>query len=418
MMDINQKRNFRVIALVGILYFIFFIFPNASTMGSDNPIVYLHTDEFVTYPIVERMLDFSPDVSTTWGRLIIYGDYHYGYPFYFLSMLTLLPLRLIQGAGFYDHTEVNILILRQVISVLPMILTAGVLTYVFTRFRKLWASLFTFLFLLTIPAVVRNNMHWWHPDALMMLAIALTFLFLDLDEYRLGKHFLLAATACGMASAIKLIGFFFFLTIPVYLLLAWRRKREVFRKIILSGLLFVGIMLIVIVLSNPFLFYKGPREDMLAIQSLKSKELSEGYTHEESLDYSLGPEYWRWTLSVSYGDPNFPVLLFLLLVVAGAASPNRDTCWLLLAWIVPIGIYLMWFVAPKPDHYLLPLLIPLYATAANGIEILTLGRTSEKNWVRWAAYAGCAVYTLILLAQCVFHISTDIHQYTAYFQLV
>ncbi len=417
-MDINQKRNFRVVALVGILYFILFIFPNASTMGSDNPIVYLHRDEFVTYPIVERMLDFSPDVSVTWGRLIIYGDYHYGYPFYFLSMLTLLPLRVIQGTGFFNYTQLNILVLRQIISVLPMILTAGVLTYVFTHFRKLWVSLFTFLFILTIPAVVRNNMHWWHPDALMMLAIALTFLFLDLDKYRLGKYFLLAAAACGMASAIKLTGFFFFVTIPVYLLLAWRRRGAASKRIILSGLLFVGIMLIVIVLSSPFLFYRGPREEMLAIQSLKSKELSEGYTHEESPNYSLGPEYWRWTLTVSYGDPNFPVLLLLLIVLAGASIPGKDIYWLLLAWIIPIGIYLMWFVAPKPDHYLLPLLIPLYATAINGIEILTFGRTSEKRWVRWSAYAGYVVYALILLVQCVFHITTDIHQYAVYFKLV
>ena len=415
-MDISQKRNLRIIAFVGIIYFILFIFPNSTTMGSDNPIVYLDRDEFVTYPIVERMLELSPDLSTIWGRLI-YGDYQYGYPFYFLSMLALLPLRLIRGAGFYDHTEINILILRQVISVLPMILTAGALTYVFTHFRKLRTSLFLFLFILTIPAIVRNNMHWWHPDALMVLAIALTFLFLDLDKYRLGKYFLLAAAACGMASAIKLMGFFFFLTIPMYLLLAWRRGAA-FKKIIISGVLFVGVMLLVIVLSNPFLFYKGPREDMFAIQARKSEALSEGYTHEESLYYSLGPEYWNWTIKVSYGDPWFPLMLFLLLGLAAVVIPDRDSYWLFFAWIVTIGIYLMWFVAPKPDHYLLPLLIPLYATVLSGVEILTLGLTSEKRWARWAAYAGCAVYSLILFTQCIFQVSTNIHQYIFYFKVV
>jgi len=261
-------------------------------------------------------------------------------------------------------------------------------------------------------------MHWWHPDALMMLAIALSFLFLDLDEYRLGKYFLLAAAACGLVSAIKLYGFFFFLTIPVYLLLAWRRKGMAFKKIILSSLLFVGIMLIVIVLSNPFLFYKGPRGDMLDTQSNKSVELSEGYTHEESLYYSLGPEYWRWTLTTYYGAPNFIVLLFLLLGLAGAAIPDRDIYWLLLAWIVPVGIYLMWFVSPKPDHYLMPLLIPLYATVTIGVEIFSLGWTCKKRWAQWAAYAGGAVYALILLAQCIFQISTDIHLCSAYFKLV
>jgi hypothetical protein len=221
-----------------------------------------------------------------------------------------------------------------------------------------------------------------------------------------------------MASAIKLMGFFFFLTIPIYLLLAWRRRGAAFKKIIISGLLFVGVMLIVIVLSNPFLFYKGPREEMFAIQSRKSEALSGGYTHEESLYYSLGPEYWYWTVKVSYGDPWFPLMLFLLLGLAAAVIPDRDSYWLFLAWIVTIGVYLMWFVAPKPDHYLLPLLIPLYATVLSGVEILTLGLTSEKRWARWAAYAGCMVYSLILIAQYVFQISTDIRQYIFYFKMV
>jgi len=415
-MDKKQKRNFRVIAIIGILYFILFIFPNASTMGSDNPIVYLHKDEFVTFPVVERMLQPSQNLSEAWGRLIIYGDYHWGYPFYFLSMLALLPLRIFQGNDFYNHTQVNILILRQVISVLPMILTAGVLTYVFTRFRKLGTSLFTYLFILTIPALVRNNIHWWHPDALMILSIALTFLFLDLDEHRLGKYFFLAAAACGFASAIKLYGFFFFLTIPVYLLLTWQRKRTAFKKICLSALLFVVVMLTVIVLSNPFLFYKGPREDMLATQSQKTIELSEGYSHEESLYYSLGPEYWQWTLNVSYGNPNFPILLFLLLGLAGFVFSKRYIYLLLLAWIIPIGVYLLWFVSPKPDHYLMPLLVPLYATAATGFDIFSLGWKREKKLVQWTAYAGCVIYALILIQQCVFQISTNINQYTTYFK--
>jgi len=78
----------------------------------------------------------------------------------------------------------------------------------------------------------------------------------------------------------------------------------------------------------------------------------------------------------------------------------------------------MWFVAPKPDHYLLPLLVPLYASVAGGVEILTSGLASEKKWARWAGYAGSALLVLILLAQCYFQISTDIHQYTAYFKVV
>ena len=416
-MNIIQKRNLRIIIAVGMLYFILFIFPNAETAGSHNPKMYMHTDEYVTYPIVERMLDFGQDMGENWGRLIIYGDYHYGYPFYFLSMLTLLPLRLAKGTSFFEQPEMNILILRQMISVLPMILTAGVLTYTLTHFRKLWASLFIFLFILTIPAVVRSNMHWWHPDALMMLSIALTFLFLDLDEFRLGKYFLFAAAACGLASAIKLMGFFFFLTIPVYLLIARQKKKFDLKKIFTAGIFFVLIMLLAIAISSPYLFYKGPRQEMLAIQAQKSDELAEGYSHEESFYYSLGPQYWEWTLSVSYGDPNFPVLLLLMLVLAGIISTKKEPYWILLAWILPIGIYLMWFVAPKPDHYLLPLLLPLFATVLIGFDLLSLGWKSANRWARWTAYLGSAVFGLILIVQWTFHITTDIQQYLEYFTI-
>ena len=55
-----QKRNLRIIAVIGALYFLLFVFPNAQTMGSDNPKVFLYKDEYVTYPIVERMLQFGP----------------------------------------------------------------------------------------------------------------------------------------------------------------------------------------------------------------------------------------------------------------------------------------------------------------------------------------------------------------------
>jgi 4-amino-4-deoxy-L-arabinose transferase-like glycosyltransferase len=414
-MNTIQKRNLHILAAVGILYFIVFIFPNAATMGSNNPTVFMHVDEFVTYPIVERMLDFGPNIRENWGRLIIYGDYHYGYPFYFLSMVTLLPLRLAMGQGFFEQPQVNILILRQMISVLPMIVTAGVLTYVMTHFKHLWKSVFIFLFILTIPEVVRGNMHWWHPDALMVLAIALTFLFLELDKNRLGKYFTLAAAACGMAAAIKLMGFFFFLAIPVYLLLTLIKKKTTLKKMIRAGVLFVVVMAAVIVISNPFLLYEGPRRDMIAIQTEKSDELSAGYSHEESYYYALGPQYWEWTLSASFGDPKFPILLLLLLAAAALINGRKDLYWVLLAWIVPIGVYLMWFVAPKPGHYLLPLLLPLYATALVGFDILAARWKNEKGWVRWASYAGSGALGLVLLAQCVFHISVDIPQYLEYF---
>lgn len=414
-MNTTQKRTLWVLAAIGLVYFALLLFPNAFMRGSHNPLVYLHTDEVVVYPSLEKMFRFGPTLSTAWGRIIIHGEYHYGYPFFFFSFLVLLPLRLIEGAAFFDQVQRNIFLLRQLICVLPMILTAGVMAYVVTAFRKIWQAIFTFLFILTIPAVLRNVTQWWHPDALMMLAVALTFLFLKLDRRRLGSYFYLAAASCGMAASIKLMGFFFFLAIPLYIVLVWRGKQIPLKKAAGAALGFVLVMALVIVLSNPFLFYAGPRNDMLAIQAEKTQELRFGYDHEESIYYRLGPQYWRWTLEISYGEPNFPLLLLGLLLVSAIAQADDAIKWVLLAWLVPIGIYLMWFVSPKPDHYLLPLMLPLYASAMWAFDLLQSGWKAEKRWARWAACAGSGLLAVVLLFQFIWQIGNSYELYLSFF---
>ena len=414
-MEKKQKITLAVLAALGVVYFILFLSPNNSTMGSDNPLVYLHKDEYVTYPIVERMLLLEGDIHMLWGRWIIYGDYHYGYPFYFLSALVLLPLRLLRGSAFFTDIPLNILILRQVISGLPMILAAGFLAWVQTHFKSVLKASLVFVLILTIPAVVRANLHWWHPDALMLLAIALTFYFLDQDDFRLGRHFYLAAAACGMVSAIKLIGVFFFLAIAVYLLVAWRRRRYPTRKVLAAAGIFILVMLLAVLFSNPFLFYKVPRDEMLAIQRFKTEELRAGYSHEESLYYSLGPKYWRWTLSVSYGKRWFIYLLMASLGAACAFGDRRELNWLILAWCIPIGIYLLWFVSPKPDHYLLPLMLPLYSGAAGIANWMEAKLKSPQRWVRLLMAAGLVLFAAALVHQFSFHFSQGAALFARYF---
>jgi len=413
-MDKKQKKVVWVLLFLGVLYFALFWFPNASTLGSDNPIVYLDRDEYVTYPIVERMLAFEGDLHNIWGSLIVYGDYHYGYPFYFFSMLVLLPLRLIRGSAFFEHIPTNILLLRQFINVLPMILTAGLLAYIHTHFKSWWKSLLIFALILTVPAVVRSNLHWWHPDALMLLFIVLTFFFLERDEFRLGKNFYLAAAACGMAAAIKLMGFFFFLAIPLYLFMAWQKNHFAFKKLAVSAALFVLVMTAVIILSNPFLFYRAPRQEMLAIQSFKTEELSGGYDHDNSPYYAKGPQYWRWTLKVSYGRP-WMMLAFAGLLLAGCVfGQRRELNALIAAWSLPLAVYLLWFVAPKPDHYLLPLLIPIFSAGLDLAAPLLKLWTKGKNWQRALAVLGMLIIAYILVSQYNYQISKSLTQLSTY----
>ena len=46
-------------------------------------------------------------------------------------------------------------------------------------------------------------------------------------------------------------------------------------------------------------------------------------------------------------------------------GPNRLLNRLILLWILPFSIYLFYFVAVKPDHYWLPVMLPLYSAALN-----------------------------------------------------
>ena len=154
---------------------------------------------------------------------------------------------------------------------------------------------------------------------------------------------------------------------------------------------------------------------MIAIQTGKSGALTDGYTHEESLYYSLGPQYWKWTLSTAYGQPWFILLLFIHFILNGVVNYQEEGNWLLLTWLIPMGIYLLWFVAPKPDHYLFPLLIPLFATVLSGFDLYIKGKKSRSRIVRWISNLGLVIYCLLFINQWTFHIMRAVGQFPRYF---
>jgi len=322
-------------------------------------------DEPVLYGPLVRMLTPASDWVDLFTRWVIYGEYHYGYPYYFLSAVALLPVRLAAGGFFTNYTGLNLLILRQVISVLPMIAAAGIMAYLPTRFNKRMASAGLFVLILSTRGVVRQNIQWWHPDALAILAVALTLFFLERDRLRFGRNFYFAAAACGLATGIKLAGVWFFLTIPVVLLLGFKTRALTFKRMIYSGVLFVIVMTASMVVVNPFLYNAGARQEMLAIQADKSEELDKGYEHDDPQYYSKGPQWWKWTLEDWYAHPLF--LGFLVLSVAAGCiwGPNRILNGLILTWIIPYSLFLFYFVAVKPDHYWLPVMVPLFSAALN-----------------------------------------------------
>lgn len=358
-----QQRVLLTLSMVGLAYFALFFYPNSYGAGSDAILLRASGDEYVTYPNVLRILTPGKTFYETRANLFLYEDYHYGYPFYALSALVLLPVRLSYGANISQHMQLNLLLLRQFISILPMILAAGLLVFTQTHFQSLLKSTALFIFLLTIRGVVRNHLWWWHPDALAVLFVVLVLFFLDRDRLRFGWNFYLGAFFCGLATAIKLLGLFFFLTIPAYLLIGLLWKRLTLPKAAIASGLFVAVMVGVVVLSNPFLFSEGQRARMLQIQAQKSTELSQGYQHDNPIYYSKGPQWWASTLEKWYAPPLFIIFLLISLIAGCLRGTGAFANRLILSWIIPYSIYLLYFVAVKPDHYWLPVMLPLFSCA-------------------------------------------------------
>ena len=364
-MDHHQKRTLTGLILLGVLYFAVFIWPNSLGARTETMLQATSIDEPVTYPYVIRMVTPPKDLREAVNRWLIYGDYHYGYPFYLFSSLSILPVVWIHGSIFENFTQINLLLLRQLISVLPMILAVGFLVFSQTHFLSRWKSWALFIVLLSIRALVRNNIQWWHPDALSILAVVLTLFWLDRDQLRFSRNFYLAAVACAFAIGIKLAGVFFAPLIGLYLLAGLLRKRLSIGQAVLKASVFLGIMLLALFLSNPFLINSGARQELVKIQTFKTEELDQGYSHDDPYYYQKGPQFWEWTLNNWYGQPLLLAFMVISLAAGCLWGPRKNFNRLLLGWAIPYSIYLLWFVAVKPDHYWLPILIPVFSAALN-----------------------------------------------------
>ncbi len=355
-MTSRQKNTFAILLVISAIYFSLFIFPNNT--GAEDPMMIslFETDEFAQYPVVMRMLTPHEALDKTVLNFIKYGHYYYGSPFYFSSALILLPVELVSSL---ESPQLNMLLLRQLISVLPMLGALLVFTYLPTKFKSRWKSIALFILLLSVSAVVENNL-WWHVDSLAIFFTGLTFLFLDLDSLRFGRFYYFAAVATGLAAGTKVIGLFFFLTIPVYLLFGLIRKRLFWQSAFGHAIGFVLLMGGVILASNPFLFLKGEYGSMIYLLTRQSRSMSAGWV----LLYDKGPASWLPILQSLYGNIVFLVLALIALILGIKNPETRVRHTLIAAWAIPFGLYVLFVIAIKPTHFFLPILLPLFSTLA------------------------------------------------------
>ena len=391
----QQKRTALILAIIGLAYWLVFI--PTSLQGAQNPdmLAIFEIDEYAQYPNALHMVSQAGSLFESLHNFAVYQHYFYGYPFYFFSGLVLLLGKVIFGASWIANTPFVVAALRQSINVLPMALAAGLFTWIVTRFKQRWTSIVVFVLLLTIPGVLANN-YWWHPDSLGVLLVALVYFFLERDQMRFGRFWLLAAAACGVGLSVKYVGAFFVLTIPLYLFLAWRQKQLTLAKGIGQAGLFLLVMVLGLVISNPLLLLPQERPEIIRYQILQFSQTNVGIILKHSFAETLA-KFWE-TIQGSYGGL-LAIGLVLASLIYGLWQPTKRTYTLLvLSWSLPYAIVVLNVSNFRP-HYLLPLMLPLLSLVAYPlIDAISAApawpRKPVSSWVIWLAALGLILFNL------------------------
>lgn len=403
----------RILLALACIYFLLFIPPNLTGAKDPAMLAVFSLDEFAQFPHLLRMLTPADTPYQTLRNFVVYLHYFYGYPFYFLSAIAVLPLRLLAGMG-EQQTQSFMLILRQCISVLPMLLAVYFVAEMQVGKKHFVRFIALALFLLCIPLVFENNL-WWHPDSLSFLFAALTLYCLYKDDLRLGKQFLLAAVFCGLAIGTKQLGWFFFLTLPVYLLLAFLRKKVTAVQLLLKALLFLALMLLTIIVSNPLLLLPIERQEIIAVQRNQLAASFHGFViknPETVVSFGRYPQ----NLTISFGY--WPILVFAMLghVLSLARPQTRLRGLLFLSWLIPLGFSLN-LSGTRSLHYFLPVLVPLMAGLAAFFDPQIFPIINKESaFLRMLRKIFIALLVVLIAAQSVLFLFHNVQIYSSYLQ--
>lgn len=402
----EKKKSFWLLVILGILIFAVYIPINNKGAGDDHELARNSVDENFQYPFLIHMITPGETAAETRWRLISYAHYIYGYPFYVASALVAAPVQMKYAENTELQVQLIVLLERQFVSVLPMLLAIGVFTYLTTRFRSPWLSAAVFLFLCSIPGIVRQNIWWWHPDALAILSTALTFLFLDRDNGRFGKNYYVAAIFCGLAISIKTIGIFFAPVIAYLLIIALIQKMLSWRHAILAGLGFLGIITAVVFLTNPLMFIPSALERIIQVRVDHNHFFTHGWADNDP--YAVGWTAWQPVLNGWYGSFLFLGFALAAHVYNALHGEISRISRLFLAWIIPFSLYIIYIIAIKPDHYWMPVMLPLFAGVIPAVSSLWLNFSImwKKSPGKTAIFfTGALILTIVFINQFIFNIS-------------
>ena len=353
-------------------------------------------DEAAPLSYVFRMIAPAPTLNLALRQFIFYDYYYYGFPFFAASALLMLPL---EWLGRLGDMPLVMLVLRQFVSVLPMVAALLLLVYMQDGFRS-YRSPVLFIFLLSVPAVVENN-SWYHPDGITFLLVALTIFFLNRDDLRFGRNFLLAAIMSGIATATKLVGVYFFLAVALTLLLGFVLKKASWKKLILMALAFILTMGLAYLVANPFLFSHWARTAYQYILYKQGGLLTDGY----GVVYLKGLISSWPLIQDSFGEAPFLLIALGAAVWGSCRGPQRLLQGLILSWFIPITVT-VFFLTHFKFQYWLPAALPLFSS----LVVLLPEKLSNFGTSRLARLARLALL-MVLFAQFVLFVRADIHTF-------
>jgi hypothetical protein len=356
-----QRKSFKILAILGLVYFLAFI-PN-NWLHQSKGKFYVHQDEHILFIDVAKALTTQDSLSATIHNSLGSWTWQYGFPYLTVSAAVVFIPRLIFGNQFSDQIQLNIFLLRQFISVLPMILAMLLATYLVTRFRSLRMSVGMFVFLALVPGIVKINNNFWHPDALVILLILLIIFALVKDELRFGRFFYYAAIFCGVCSIIKLFGLFFGPVIAGYLLVGLFKKRLTFGKFLGSAALFLFTMLAAIIISSPTLMDFQIFKQVVHSWGPFQPSLLNGYSADTSGLYDTGLMNWLKYFGAHFMKGYFFFFTFFALIVGSLWGARVYLNRIILGWCAVTSIFLAYFVALKNFQYMLPVAVPLFCAA-------------------------------------------------------